>query len=74
MVFSSTVAVELVPFQARLALATVLREIGDHFIHHVIVRPVNQMASVAFLSHQAGMHQFLEMKGQSGRGNVHLRR
>ena len=48
------------------ALAAVLGEIGQKAVHVHVGRAVDEVSPVALLGHQAGVGQFLQMKGQLG--------
>jgi hypothetical protein len=55
-----------------LALATVFRQIGQHGIHPIEMRPVNQVATDALLADQVGMHQAFEVKRQGIGRHIHM--
>ena len=55
-----------------LALAAVFRQIGQHGIHAIKMRPVNQVATDALLADQVGMHQAFEVKRQGIGRHIHV--
>ena len=59
---------------AALALAAVFRQIGQHRIHAIEMRPVNQVAPAALLADQVGMHQAFEVKRQGVGCHIHMGR
>jgi hypothetical protein len=57
---------------AALALAAVFRQISQHRIHAIEMRPVNQVATAALLADQVGMHQAFEVKRQGVGRHIHV--
>src|SRR5512140_1205222 len=48
------------------AMAAVGGEVGEQGVHLLDGWAIDQVAAVALLRYQAGMHQFLQMEGQGG--------
>jgi hypothetical protein len=47
---------------AGLPLATVLGQEGQHCIHAVVLRPINQVAATALLRNEICVHQLFQVK------------
>jgi hypothetical protein len=58
--------------RTRLALAAVLGEVGEQFVHACELRSVNQVASAGFDTHQACVVQSLQVKRQTTGGDFKL--
>ena len=58
--------------QTTLASATVFGEVAQELVHGVKRCAVNQVAPLALLGHESGLHQFLQMERQESRCHAKL--